>query len=154
MISDDMTFQKILDGTDCQCIKNTELDYDSYFVRKISKRSIKDRDFKTQFERNKTPTNNCCEEICSHRSLSVNIYKEEYIDLIIDKYRKSCSINPSTGRFYVVFKLRKNAGRVKSDPRDNDKSHYNFFKSDLFDSSKHIDIKIVTEIKPNETVRL
>lgn len=142
-----MTFNKLHDGTDCKCIEGAIVDTESLFVRKVSARSPKDRDFKSHHERKKEPELKDCESICSYRGLSVNIYKDEYIQQILEKYKISYLIAPSTGKFCLVFRFSNNAGMVESTPEKNDKSHYNFYKSDSFDCVNGILVKDVIDLR-------
>lgn len=128
-----MKFDNLHSDTNCDCLKQATVDTENVFVRKLRKETLIEKDFLSHWERGIGKDKTDCEEICSFKAVSVNIFKSEYQEQIVNKYKTTLSINPKKGAHYLKFKLRNDAGKIKFAPEDDDDSHYNFFKADAFD---------------------
>ncbi|MDQ1266230.1 MAG: hypothetical protein QG635_1382 [Bacteroidota bacterium] len=95
-------------------------------------------DFVSNWEKGKRP-NNGCEDICSNKGISINIYNEESKQIVKKKFYNMYVNAPQYKPIYCSFKFKSEAGKVKSTPNKNDKYHYTFYKSDEFEIKK-IDI--------------
>lgn len=125
-----MEFSELLKDTDCQCLENANQDNVSIFAKKINKPNPTDKDFKSHWERGKTSI--VCDEICGYKGLSVNLWNESTKEAVIKKYVTTFGISPKHKDSIFVFKFLDEAGMVKYTPNENDKSHYDFYKSDNF----------------------
>ncbi len=139
-----MKFDKIKQDSDCNCFTKAIIDYENEFVRKLRKEKIDEKDFLTHWERNIRPESLECDNICSSKGVSVNLFKSDFEKLIIEKYKTTFNINPKKGAYILKFKFLENAGKVKYSPEENDTTHYNFFKADDFSIEM---IKIIDTIK-------
>ena len=131
-----MTFNELHSDIGFNCIKDAIEDNTNEFVRRLKKETLNDNDFKSHWERGIRPPEMNCESICSHKGISINLFNDEHIELIINKYKTTFSINPKRGAYLLLFKLKKNAGVVKRTPTKNDLSHCNLFKADNFSLDK------------------
>ena len=135
-----MEFQKLHDGSDCNCIDNAEEDVVNQYVRRLRKEKLSEKDFKTHWERGIGVNKNECGDICSYKGISLNQLSEESESLIIQKYKTTFNINPKKGGHLIKFQLKDDAGVVEHSPTKSDETHYSFFKSDDFELEK-LDIK-------------
>ena len=116
-----------------KCAENTE----ATFCRKIDKKSIKIKDFKSRWERNKKTINGTevaeddCAGILSLKGISIDLYSDENKEKVLEKYRTTFAINQRKVK-YAIFQLRDGAGRVKHSPHNGDNTHHDFYKSDEF----------------------
>lgn len=138
-----MTFENINSGITCDCLSKAKIDTTNEYVRRLRKDILEDKDFLTHWEKGIGQESNDCEMICSYKSVSVNQFKTEYEDQILNKYRTTFNINPKRGAHYLKFRLNEDAGLVKFAPEEDDKSHYNFFKADDFTLDKIVIIETV-----------
>ncbi len=127
-----MTFEKITNDSECDCLNKSSENTTNEFIRKLGKPLLEDKDFVSYWERNKRPLIDDCKNICSFKGISMNLYKNEYEEQILNKYKTTMNINPKKGSHYLKFKLLQGAGNVKHTPEENDTSHHDFFKSDDF----------------------
>ena len=81
-----MTFNKISTESGCVCIDDCcTQDPNHVFIRKISKGSLRDSDFRTHWERKKRPeSQSSCQEECKRKGLSFYLSPEG--DSIIDQW--------------------------------------------------------------------
>jgi hypothetical protein len=128
-----MTFKNIQADTNCDCLNGANIDTENEYVRRLRKETVVDKDFQTHWERGIRPEIDNCENICSYKGVSINQFRNEFVEQILNKYKTTFSINPKKGAFYLKFKLTKDAGKVKFASEEDDNSHYNFFKADNFD---------------------
>jgi hypothetical protein len=138
-----MTFEKVHSETDCNCLSKAVIDTSSEFVRKLRKGVVEDKDFLTHWDREIIPEEEDCDTICAYRGLSVNQITPEFENQIVEKYKTTFNINPKKGAHYLKFKLQTDAGKVQYTPEEDDKSHYNLFKSDNFSLEKIVMIETV-----------
>lgn len=138
-----MTFEKILSNTNCECLTKSEVDTTNEYVRKLRKDIAEDKDFLTHWEREIRPETDDCETICSHKGVSINQFKPEFENQILEKYKTTFNINPKKGAYYLKFRLNEDTGKVKFSPENDDNSHYNLFKADDFNLEKLVVVKTV-----------
>lgn len=136
-----IAFCNIDSDTQCNCLHGAEEDIEHIYCRKIDTSTIKERDFKTHWERGKreykgqTISTNDCKAVCDLKAISTNIIKNnEHVEHAIKKYLKTCSLSPSKAKssYLCKFKFKDHAGKVKHSPELDDHTHYNFFKADTF----------------------
>lgn len=139
-----MTFDNVHHDTVCNCIDDAISDTTNEYVRKLRKNIVEEKDFLSHWERGLYNDKTECEEICSYKGVSINIYKAEFEQQIKDKFTNTKIFNPKKGGTHIIkFKLKQDAGKVKFAPEDNDQSHYNFFKADNFTLSNLAIIEII-----------
>jgi hypothetical protein len=63
-----MTFNQLLQDTDCDCLANTGEKMELVFARKINKPFVTENDFRSHWERGKRSEN--CESICGFKGIS------------------------------------------------------------------------------------
>lgn len=139
-----MTFENLQFDSECNCVKDAIEDYSNEYVRKLRKEVVEERDFLTHWERNIRPEINNCENICSYKGVSINQFKDEFVELILNKYKTTFNFNPKKGAYFLKFKFKQDAGKVKFAPEEDDNSHYNFFKADSFGLEK---LEIIETVK-------
>ena len=127
-----MDFEKIKNGSQCDCLKGSEIDIEGEYIRKIKKDIVLENDFQTHWERGLHRDENDCDKICSYKSVSINKILSDSLAQIMNKYKITFRFNPAKGFCCARFKLRENAGKVKHSPTNIDPTHYNFFKADDF----------------------
>jgi hypothetical protein len=131
-----MTFDKIAESNNCNCLNGCSEDYTNVFARKVGiAKTLKLRDFKTHHERNKVPSQlNNCKEVCGFRGISVDIWNDESKDIVLKKYFTTIAFSPKYKSNISIIKLKQDAGIVKHTPVNNplNEFHYDFYKSDNF----------------------
>jgi hypothetical protein len=131
-----MTFEKISNGHDCDCLSKTSIpETEDIFLRKLRKQELADKDFETHWERGIGIDKTECEEICNYKGISINQTSDEIENIIFEHYKTTFNINPKKGAHCLKFKIKEGAGRIVYAPIISGDSHHNFFKSDLFDLS-------------------
>ena len=136
---------KILDAdTNCDCTKDAVIDNSSRFALKMNQDVMKEKDFKTYWEKGRRPENMNCEEICSHKGQSLTIVNNE-LDLskTISVYKKLFPFSPSYKTHCAIITLNENSGVVKSTPIEINPLHYDFYKSDEFSINKITTLQII-----------
>eukprot|EP00388_Colpodella_angusta_P021055 GDKJ01053168.1.p1 GENE.GDKJ01053168.1~~GDKJ01053168.1.p1 ORF type:complete len:148 (-),score=9.72 GDKJ01053168.1:363-806(-) len=134
-----MEFTKVFEGiTNCDCLQDSVVDISNMFVRRIFDENLKMSDFESYHEMGKIPKDNCI-SICGHRGVSINICTKETKDNLLEKHKKNISdrkkINPEIAipEFGLVFTFKAEAGKIKKTGKDI--THYDFYKSDDFDTA-------------------
>lgn len=131
-----MTFEKISNGHDCDCLSKTSTPKaNDIFLRKLRKQDLAEKDFETHWERGIGIDGKECEGICNYKALSINRTSDEIENVIFEHYKTTFNLNPKKGGHCLKFKIKEGAGKVVHAPIVNVDSHHNFFKSDLFDMS-------------------
>lgn len=116
-----------------KCTENTE----ATFCRKIDKKTINVKDFRSRWERNKRTINgqevaaDDCQTILALKGISIHLYNDENKNQVLEKYRTTFAFNRRRAKF-AVFRFRNGAGKVKHSPGDGDSAHHDFYKSDDF----------------------
>lgn len=144
--SQEMTFQAVSRGISCDCLHGAKKDTTSFFYRKLKRKSISSFDFLTHEEKEIFPSSDDCETVCSFRSVSVNQHFSGKEDVVFSKYRISFHLNPSRPGYCLKFSLKDGAGLVKPTP-DSPDFHCDFFKSDQFEISNHLNIFDIIRIE-------
>jgi hypothetical protein len=141
-----MTFEKIgLQDDECECLSETIQDSSNQYTRKIFKPSPKEKDFLTKWEKGYRTDD--CKTLCENiKSLSINQWNNETKNDVLKKYVKMFTLRKGEDSAFV-FIFNAMSGKIKPSPRDNDNSHYDYFKSDQFDISllTHIETIILSE---------
>jgi hypothetical protein len=138
-----MTFDNLKMTSDCFCLDKAKEDTENKFYRRISDSNLIERHFATHFERGIGSISTDCTEICSKKSVSVNIAKPSNEEFIYNKYLTTFKFNPKKGSYCIKFRLKKDAGVIKPEPLIDDESHMNFFKSDKFTLESLDDLEII-----------
>ncbi len=108
------------------------------FVRKVgkAKTELKDRDFKTHYERGIIASSpDDCSDVCGKRGLSIDIWKEDTKDTVLQRFMTTFAISPKLKNHLSIIKFKNNAGVIKHTPILKpipNKHHYDFYKSDNF----------------------
>jgi hypothetical protein len=134
-----MTFEKINNNPDCDCITQSMIDTENQFVRKLRGTTLVEKDFHSHWEREIGRDEIECEKVCSYKGISINMFTSEHEEMIFNKYKTTFSINPKKGAYCLKFKFKDGAGKVKFASEDDDNTHYNLYKSDSF-TLDHLDI--------------
>ena len=125
-----MTFKKLHQDTECNCLESAIQDNDNLYARKINKPIPLDRDFNSHWERGKRAE--ICNEICGYKGLSINKWDEDSKNAIINKFLTTFGISPKHKDSIFVFRITPETGVVEYTPTQNDKTHFDFYKSDDF----------------------
>lgn len=139
-----MTFENIINDTNCNCIENSFEDTNNEYIRKLKKDKIEDKDFITHWERIIGRDSQICKDVCSYKSISIDLCQDNNIGIITNKYKITFHINPKKGAYYIKFKFDENAGKIVHTNDKNDITHHEFYKSDEFTLGK---IKIINTVK-------
>lgn len=138
-----MTFEKLTNGHDCDCLEKTSIpNSEDVFLRKLRKQQLEEKDFETHWERGIGVDSTECEDICNYKAISINLTSAEIENSIFEHYKTTFSINPKKGGHCLKFKFKEGAGKVIYAPVVDGDSHHNFFKSDLFELT-HLELVIV-----------
>ena len=125
-----MTFDILHKDTNCDCVGFAEEDLDTRFARKIYKPFLREYDFRIKEDGSGNILN--CKQLCGLRGISINIWNADSQEAIIQKYKTSTNFSPKNRDSICVFKFNKNAGLTRHTPSNQDKFHYDFYKSDQF----------------------
>lgn len=142
----EMTFQAVSKGIDCDCLQGAKKDTTSFFYRKLRNERLSSFDFLTHEEKGISPRSNDCEAVCSLRSVSINQHFPGKEDVVFSKYRISFHLNPSRPGRCLKFSFKDGAGLVKPTP-DSPDFHCDFFKSDQFAIDNHLNIFDIIKIE-------
>jgi len=138
-----MTFEKLHSDTSCDCVEDLNEDTEAIFSRRISGKQLKEKDFRSYWERGKRPESEKCSGICDFKGVSINILSSFNENEVFEIYKESRKINPNISKYITKFKLKSNAGIPKPDPIENNPFHYNFFKCDEFSIEKIDNLNIL-----------
>ncbi|MCT8335833.1 hypothetical protein NUH30_19255 [Leptospira sp. 85282-16] len=132
---------------DCKCLENSYSDTSSTFSRRIPKKIQNEKIFLTSKERKKPQESTDCNYLCSYHSVSIDRINSPNYEEMKLHYQTVFQVTPfkigNTSEF-LVFKLKKEAGKVRPTPNLGNSFHYSFFKSEKFTIQ---DIVEVTRIK-------
>jgi hypothetical protein len=148
-----MTFKYLDENTSCNCTSGAGIDSTSLYARRIGKvNSLKDRDFKTNFEKGKALNDalKSCDEVCGSFGISVDKWDDKTKDEVMDKYLTTFKIAPKHKNNVCVIKFNAAAGKTKHTPIKSDPAnlhHHDFYKSDSFSLENHVDLVEIIPIK-------
>jgi hypothetical protein len=131
-----MQFTKIIENNTCDCLSDATENLTDQFVRKVgTSSSIKDRDFKNNFERGKIlQDENDCKERCGFHAVSIEIWNDVSSKLLLEKYFTTLGISPKYRNNLCVMKFKSGSGVLKHTPDqiDYNEFHYDLYKEDSF----------------------
>ncbi len=138
-----MTFEKIFKDSNCNCLdKSMQCQEDLVYLRKLRKQKLEEADFLTHWERGKEAEADNCEYICGLRGISIDFLQndsDDYTNAIVNRYKTTFTINPKKGAHCLKFRFKIGSGNVKHTPFDGAESHHDFYKSDHFQISTHLE---------------
>lgn len=127
-----MTFENIINATNCDCFQETFEDHKTQYALKINKSSLRDADFKTYWEKGRTDHKNC-KEACSLKSQSISIVKtNKDIENTLKIYKSLFPIAPKYKPYCAIFAFKEESGKIKLTPNEKNPLHCDFYKSDAF----------------------
>lgn len=127
-----MTFEKITEDIPCDCFQDTFEDHETKFTIKINQNVLKEKDFKTYWEKGRRSYENC-EKGCSLKSQSISIIKtEEDLQQNIETYKKLFPIAPNYKPFCAIIVFKEESGKIKLTPSKINPLHCDLYKSDTF----------------------
>ena len=130
-----MQFTKISNNAECTCLSDSYIDLTNTFARRVRKApDMKDGDFKNNFEKDRAPETDDCEEICGFHGVSIDIWNDKSSTKLLEKYQTTANISPKYKNNLSIFKLKKEAGVIKYTPNQKpyNEFHYDFYKEDSF----------------------
>jgi len=129
-------FKRVHEGINCNCIEDANENNADLFARKVGDtKDLKERDFRTHYERGKLSATSDCKEICGLRGLSFEIWSDASRADLMKRYSITSGIQPKAKKQLFIFKIKENAGLVKytpEQPSGYNAYHYDFFKEDNF----------------------
>ena len=132
-----MTFENISNGTTCNCLRGCAENVKDTFARRTSEsKSLKDRDFKTGYERGKEVLDlKDCSEVCGNKGLSIDLWNTQSKDKLLERYRQTYAISPKLRHHLTIIRFKVGCGKLKNTPVRNQiagEYHYDFYKCDEF----------------------
>jgi len=143
-----MTFDKIINNPNCNCLVDAIENSTSKFALKTNKAKIAETNFQSKWE--KGDDNHAeCKKVCSKKGVSLSIILKDDSNLsdVIDIYKKIFPLAPGYKPFCSIVTLGEKNGLVKSTPSQNNVFHHDFYKCDTFDFNK---INYISSIPLNE----
>lgn len=132
-----MTFDNLLNDTNCDCISNAVNDTDSAFGLVTKNDTLRETYFRTKWEKGQRPDNlTDCKKVCSKKGLSISLFDNDTMDKVISVFSQLFASAPGYKGFISVIKLDIESGVVKSTPSKINPHHFDFYKSDQFDLDK------------------
>lgn len=138
-----MTFDKLHQDTDCDCLNNAINNLKDIFARAVNSDFVKEEHFESYWEQGKRPDSVECDKICSFKGVSVNILNSENNSEVLGVFYKFYTFSPKKKRFICTFKLRERSGMVKATPSKYNLHHYDFYKCDTFTIKDLLIIEII-----------
>lgn len=127
-----MTFNKVTQGSTCDCLNGTVEDTSSTYARVLNKESVTDSDFMSKWEKNHRSAD--CGKICGLKGISVSkIANETVKEKIVKQYSQIFKISPNYRRGVLLFKLKGTAAVIKETPSKGNEHHNDLYKSDVFE---------------------
>jgi len=127
-----MTFNKLKFVSECNCLSDAIIDTESQFGRVTSTDNLKDKDFRSKFEKSGKDIEGNCKKKCSHRGISLSIVNDESISDVISIFKELFPISPRYKRFINIISFTEKAGLVKRTQSKNNKHHWDLYKCDTF----------------------
>lgn len=146
-----MTFNNIFkDNSNCNCLKESFEDYQTYYIRKLKSENLSDLDFIINISSfiNKIDVQNC-NDFCAHIGASINklTSSSDNFQQIMKKYTEVFKVSPKKVKFYCKFKFKDGAGKIKDYSSVSDPNHHNFYYADNFNYNSHIDVLEIKNIQ-------
>jgi hypothetical protein len=147
-----VTFNNIINGTTCDCLKDTFADESNTYARVLNKETLVEKDFLSKWDKGRTVAETC-EEICGDlKCLSVSKVENDAVkQQIVDLYSQIMNLAPKYKRGVLLFKFKVDSGVLKYTPDERNKYHHDFYKSDGF-TLEHIEPFTVELLKPADLV--
>ena len=127
-----MTFNNLKLIPECNCLENAVIDAESQFGRVTSSKNLKDRDFKSKFEKSGNDVDGNCKQKCSYRGISLSKINDNNVTDVISIFKEFFPIAPRYKRYINIISITEKAGLVKQTPSKNNKHHWDLFKCDTF----------------------
>ena len=128
-----MTFEILHNDTQCVCVELAQENVDAFFARKIYNPDIRDKDFKSKWEKGHRPDSiTDCKRTCGLKGISINIWNDSSSNAFREKLKTTFNFSPKSKDGICVFQFSQDAGLMQYAPSNTDKFHYNFYKSDHF----------------------
>lgn len=139
-----MKFSYIKDDSPCGCLSQCSENYTDYFARRVGdSATLKDRDFKSHFEKGKVPENaEDCKEVCGLMGISIDIWNEVSEQKLREKYSTTNAITPKAKKHLAIFKINKDGGVVAHTPEQEvyNEFHYDLYKPDGFVATNFLEL--------------
>jgi len=128
-----MTFEKLHEGTSCNCVTEIENSVMGLFIKKIDGPELREKDFFSYWEKGKTPERDACDDICSYKGVSIDFLESEGdIARMMEVYKRTLSIKPKGKTKYITFNIKLDGGLTKHTPTSASPTHHDFYKCDAF----------------------
>lgn len=147
-----MTFTNISNNAECACLRDSYADVVNIFARKVRKApDMKEGDFRSNFEKDRLPETDSCDDICGIHGVSVEIWNEESAVPLLEKYQTTANYSPKYKNNLSIFKLKDGAGVVKYTPnqKEYNEFHYDLYKEDFF-TIDHLDLVEMIPLIPTK----
>lgn len=138
-----MNFEKLHNGTQCDCVNGLKEYVEDTFCRKLKSESISEECFHSYWEMGKTVKNlTNCGKVCDNKGVSLHKTgpsggKTFTIEDIVRHYQISASFSPQNGfTHYCQVRLKPGMGKAKLSPMQGCDFHYDLYKSDAFEHSQ------------------
>jgi hypothetical protein len=147
-----LQFNKLHCDIKISCIgEDTPENTSDFFVRRIDKNKLREKDFLSHWERGIKPDPKDemdRKKVCGKKGISCYLYNDNDYSIekkLINTMRIVSKFKRKLGKFFCKLRFKKNAGRIWKNGR-NSPYHCDFYKSDGFS----LDLVEVIEIKPLE----
>jgi hypothetical protein len=138
-----MTFENIHKDTKCNCLNGAIIDTSSLFGIKTNEKDIREKDFRSKWEKGTKPIDDC-KEICSCKGVSLAKIDGTNKNEVLKIFREIFPISPTYKPYLNVIKFYEDAGMVKCAASRRNPHHCNFYKSDNFDYGKILRVETIS----------
>lgn len=142
-----MTFDQLTTDSDCDCLSLGAVENTTdEFLHAVNGPTLGPRDFRSLWEQGRKCAPSDCAQVCLRKGVSTNLASE--IEETLEKYRTTVRFSPrmqSRRSHYCRFRCRPGAGMFRHTPRNSDRTHFTFYKSDEFDMAS-VDVLEIAEL--------
>lgn len=139
-----MTFSKLHLNLECDCLEHAVLDTISNFGLKTNKSTIRDRDFRSKWEKTGKDIDEDCKRKCLYRSVSVSKINAENREEVFTIFKQLFPISPKYKPYLNIFSCQDSAGLVKETPSKKNRYHCSFYKCDTFTIQNIIPVESIS----------
>lgn len=140
-----MDFKNINSELQCDCLENSNEDFENLYAIKIMKSELRTQDFNSYWEKGRRPKNFECKEACSLKGVSISKFNADTKDEVVEIYKSLFPLAPKYKPYLGVIQFTESSGMTKHTPNEINKHHFDFFKCDTFDFNKVI-LKNINEL--------
>jgi hypothetical protein len=136
-----MLFEKLHEGTHCECLNDNSVSENTTdtFARRVRQNPPMLEDFQSWHEEGKrlrASDRENCEVICMYRGVSMNIINDTNEVAVKEYFADTVRLRPKSPWIYCKFRLLPGAGKVRPTPTTHSGLHHTLYKCDDFAMDK------------------